>query len=83
MKRSMKVASYVHCNVCLADFSVASGGVDGLKRHINSKKHSDFARAQQSTNDLVDPAKATKILQNKSYFPAYAYTQVGKSVHSQ
>ena len=70
MKRSMKVASYVHCNVCLADFSVASGGVHGLKRHINSKKHSDFARAQQSTNDLVDPAKATKILQNKSYFPA-------------
>ena len=58
----MKGASYVHCNVCLADFSVASGGVHGLKRLINSKKHSDFARAQQSTNDLVDPAKATKIL---------------------
>ena len=36
MKRSMKGASYVHCNVCLADFSVASGGVHGLKRHINS-----------------------------------------------
>ena len=48
---------------CLADFSVASGGVHDLKRLINSKKHSDFAaRAQQSTNDLVDPAKATKIL---------------------
>ena len=55
----MKSASYVHCNVCLADFSVASGGVHDLKRLINSKKHS---RAQQSTNDLVDPAKATKIL---------------------
>ena len=58
----MKGASYVHCNVCLADFSVASGGVHDLKRLINSKKHSDFVRAQQSTNDLVDPAKATKIL---------------------
>ena len=58
----MKGASYVHCNVCLADFSVASDGVRDLKRLINSKKHSDFAHAQQSTNDLVDPAKATKIL---------------------
>ena len=58
----MKGASYVHCNVCLADFSVVSGGVHDLKRLINSKKHSDFTRAQQSTNDLVDPAKATKIL---------------------
>ena len=58
----MKGASYVHCNVCLAGFSVASGGVHDLKRLINGKKYSDFARAQQSTNDLVDPAKATKIL---------------------
>ena len=58
----MKGASYVHCNVCLADFSVASGGFHDLKRLINSKKHSGFARPQQSTNDLVDPAKATKIL---------------------
>ena len=58
----MKGASYVHCNMCLADFSVASGGVHDLKRLINSKKHSDFARAQQSTNALVDPANATKIL---------------------
>ena len=54
--------SYVHCNVCLADFSFASGGIHDLNRLINSKKHSDFACAQQSTNDLVDPAKATKIL---------------------
>ena len=48
--------------MCLEDFSVASGGVYDLKRLISNKKHSDFARAQQSTNDLVDPAKATKIL---------------------
>ena len=58
----MKGASYVHCNMCLADFSVDSGGVHDLIRLINCKKHSDFAHAQQSTNDLVDPAKATKIL---------------------
>ena len=58
----MKGASYVHCNVCFADFSVASGGVHDLKRLINNKKHSDFARAQQSTNDFADPEKATKIL---------------------
>ena len=58
----MKGASYVHCNMCLADFSVASGAVHDLKRLINSKKHSDFAHAQLTTNDLVDPAKATKLL---------------------
>ena len=38
----MMSASYVHCNVCLADFSVASGGVHDLKRLINSKKQSDL-----------------------------------------
>ena len=38
----MKGASYVHCNVCLEDFSVAFGVVHDLKRLINSKKHSDF-----------------------------------------
>ena len=43
MEESKRGPSYVRSTVCLIDFSVASGGVDEVKRHIESKKHKDLA----------------------------------------
>ena len=42
MIESRKGPSFVHCKVCLCDFSVCSGGFNDVKRHIESKKHKDF-----------------------------------------
>ena len=39
MKPSKKGPSFAHCNICSTDFSVASGGVHEIKRHVGRKKH--------------------------------------------
>ena len=43
--------SYAHCDICQTDFSVASGGFNEVKRHIENKKHKEFnaGMAGQST----------------------------------
>ena len=44
MKESRKGSSFVYCNICCTDFSVASGGLHEVKRHIASKKHLELAK---------------------------------------
>lgn len=44
MKPSKRGPSFVFCNICCSDFSVASGGVHELKRHLGCKKHTKLAR---------------------------------------
>ena len=41
MKQSKRGASFVYCNVCCTDFSVTSGGVHDVKRHIGTKRHTE------------------------------------------
>jgi hypothetical protein len=44
IKQSRKGASFVHCNICSTDFSVASGRVHEIKRNIGTKKHCELAK---------------------------------------
>ena len=44
MKQSKRGASFVYCNICCTDFSVASGGVHEVKRHQDTKKHLELAK---------------------------------------
>ena len=37
MKQSKRGASFIHCNLCGNDFSIASGGVHEVKRHVANK----------------------------------------------
>ena len=44
MKQSKGGASFVHCNLCGNDFSIASGGVHEVKRHVATKRHTELAK---------------------------------------
>lgn len=48
MSENRKGPSFVHCNICSMDFSVASGGLYDIKCHIDGKKHSEAARRMTS-----------------------------------
>ena len=41
MKPSSIGESYVFCTVCQLDFSIAGGGMHQVKRHCQSKRHTD------------------------------------------
>ena len=44
MKESKGGASFVPCNLCGNDFSIASGGVHEVKRHVATKRHTELAK---------------------------------------
>ena len=44
----------MHCNICGTDFSVASGGLYNVKRHIDGKKHSEMASGMTSQSTLAE-----------------------------
>ena len=46
MCESRKSPTYAHCNLCGTDFSVASGGFNEVKRHVEGRRHTE--RAQQT-----------------------------------
>ncbi len=45
---SRRGPTFVHCCICGTDFSVASGGVNEVKRHAQGKRHTE--RAQQTSS---------------------------------
>ena len=53
LTESNKGATYVSCTICRADFSVASGGLHEVKRHIESKKHKELASGMTSQPTLA------------------------------
>ncbi len=71
LSKSSRGDSYAYCTICRGDFSVASGGLHEVKRHVESKKHkeylsgaanqpniaSSFARSSCSTSDQVTIAE--------------------------
>ena len=72
MKQSKRGASFVHCNICCTDFSIASGGVHEVKRHIGNKRHIELARQsvgqttitatfRKSSASLADQVTAAEI----------------------
>ena len=55
MSESRKGPSFVHCDICGTDFSIASGGSHEVKRHVEGRRHVERAReavAQSSITDL-------------------------------
>ena len=44
MKQSKGGASFIHCNLCGNDFSIVSGGVHEVKRHVATKRHTELAK---------------------------------------
>ena len=50
--REQEGPSFVHCKVCLCDYSVCSGGFNDVKRHIESKKHKDFEKAMNGQSSI-------------------------------
>ena len=53
MKRSKRGESYVYCNICCKDFSIASGGLHEVKRHMGSKKHGELAKQSASQTKIT------------------------------
>ena len=53
MSESKRGASYAHCDICQTDFSVASGGFNEVKRHVENKKHKDLAAGMAGQSTLA------------------------------
>ena len=53
MSGSKRGASYAYCNICRTDFSVASGGIHEVKRHVESKKHQELAAGMAGQSTLA------------------------------
>lgn len=45
---------HVFCSVCRSDFSIAHGGRDDCRRHIESKKHETYAKSATGLKNLKD-----------------------------
>ena len=62
MSESRKGPSFVHCNICGTDFSVASGGVHDVKHDVDEKKHGETALGMASQS-----SRAVCMWQNKGH----------------
>ena len=51
-----KGSSFVHCNICLVNFSVVGGGFHEVNRHMDTNKYKENARGvlnQASTTSII------------------------------
>ena len=48
MIASRKGPTYAHCKVCDTDFAIAGGGVNEVKRHMETKKHKENAKRMEN-----------------------------------
>ena len=75
MTASKKGPSYVHCSVCGTDFSVASGDVHDVKRHVESKKDCELARGMTNQSTLTDAFQkdslSDQVTQAEVYFVTF------------
>ena len=54
MSESRKGPSFVHCDICGTDFSIASGGSHKVKRHVEGKRHVERAREAVGQSSITD-----------------------------
>lgn len=54
MSESRKGPSFVHCDICGTDFSIASGGFHKVKRHVEGKRHVERAREAVGQSSITD-----------------------------
>ena len=52
MKQSKGGASFVHCNFCGNDFSIASGGLHEVKQHVATERHTELAKGGGCTEHV-------------------------------
>ena len=60
LKASAKGANFCHCETCRLDFSIGHGGRDDCKRHVSSKKHTDYAKLRKSCPSVATLFKANE-----------------------
>lgn len=53
LKKSTLSENHARCDTCAKDFSIAHGGKDDCRRHVNSAKHKEYAVASQKTKDVA------------------------------
>ena len=73
MKPSSIGESYVFCTVCQLDFSIAGGGVHQVKRHCQSKGHTDRMKdmKRQPTLQVSLKNTATQVNCAELYFAMF------------
>ena len=59
MKPSSIGESYIFCTVCQLDFSIAGGGMHQVKRHCQSKRHTDRMKDMKRQPTLQASLKNT------------------------
>lgn len=59
---SRKGSNFVHCTVCVSDFSCMHAGKNDCKRHVNSKQHKDYVhlKSNQTTIKSFIPQVTTQ-----------------------
>ena len=58
LSASKRGAEFAQCDVCGTDFSVAHGGVGGIKKHLATSKHRE-ALASRTLTGYFQPASAS------------------------
>ena len=53
LSESKRGVSYAHCDICRTDFSVASGGINEVKRHVENKKHKELVAGMAGQSTLA------------------------------
>ena len=61
---SRKGVFFVHCSVCVSDFSCMHAGKNDCKRHIESKQHKDYELLksnQKAITTYIAPVSSTSL----------------------
>ena len=62
MSESRKSPSFVRCTVCGTHFSIASGGSDDVKGHVEGRRHAERAVGQPDRDGIGDDTTAILLL---------------------
>lgn len=63
---SAKGPNFVHCKLCVRDFSCRSGGANDCKKHVDSKYHKDYAARASASGSLRTQSIAQFMVLKKS-----------------
>lgn len=67
MSASKRGPTYVHCNICSSDFSVAGGGFHEVKRHTDTRKHQENARGMSDQPTITSTLLEKKLIRGSDY----------------
>ena len=61
LSESKRGVSYAHCDICRTDFSVASGGINEVKRHVENKKHKELVAGMAGQSTLASAISRSSV----------------------